>query len=128
MSARKPDLEPRLRFFASVDRGFGPGKAELLRNIASLGSITRSAARMKMSYNRAWILVREMNSLFREPLVVTRRGGSGKGGASLTAMGLHVATLYDRMEADCRRATLPDWTLLRRKIRKVGGRAGRAPA
>src|ERR1700684_2832428 len=103
MSGRKPDMEPRLRFIVSAGRGFGPGKAELLRHIASLGSITRSAAQMKMSYNRAWILVREMNSLFREPLVVTKRGGSGRGGASLTAMGRHVAAIYDRMEADCRK-------------------------
>ena len=117
MSGRKPGLEPRLRILVSADCGFGPGKAELLRNIASLGSITRSAARMKMSYNRAWILVHEMNGLFREPLVVTKRGGSGKGGASLTAMGLHVAAIYGRMEASCRRATLPDWNKLRREFR-----------
>src|SRR5271169_3262842 len=97
MPGRQPELEPRLRFPAAL--GFGPGKAELLRHISKTGSITRSAARMNMSYNRAWILVRDMNKLFREPLVTKARGGKAGGGASITPTGKDVIARYTRMEA-----------------------------
>ncbi len=33
---------------------FGPGAAQLLEGVAELGSLRRSAARMEMSYNKAW--------------------------------------------------------------------------
>jgi molybdate transport system regulatory protein len=72
---------------------------------------------MKMSYNRAWTLVRDMNRLFRKPLVATARGGSAGGGASLTATGKDVMARYARMEAACRKATRGDWQALRRRLK-----------
>ncbi len=96
---------------------FGPGKAELLRHIQATGSIARSAALMKMSYNRAWILVRDMNALFREPLVCATRGGSSGGGATITRMGIETMVRYARMEAACRKATRAEWSALRRSLR-----------
>ncbi|HMD60762.1 MAG TPA: LysR family transcriptional regulator [Opitutaceae bacterium] len=117
MSGRLAKLEPRLRFPAAIEPRFGPGKAELLRNISRTGSIAKSAARMGMSYNRAWILVRDMNRLFRDPLVAAARGGSAGGGASLTPAGRDVVARYARMEAACRKATRADWEALRRMLR-----------
>jgi molybdate transport system regulatory protein len=72
---------------------------------------------MNMSYNRAWILIRDMNRLFREPLVASVRGGRKGGGASLTPAGQDVVARYTRMEAACRRATRGDWEALRRRLR-----------
>lgn len=117
MRSRLPALEPRLRFPSATKRAFGPGKADLLRHIVSTGSIARSAAQMKMSYNRAWLLVRDMNRLFREPLVTAVRGGSAGGGARLTRAGKDVLERYTRMEAACRRAAQPEWRILHRKLR-----------
>jgi molybdate transport system regulatory protein len=114
---RDLELEPRLRFPARVEIAFGPGKAELLRHIASTGSISRSAARMKMSYNRAWLLVRDMNRLFTESVVETARGGREGGGASLTPAGRDGLARYTRMESACRKATRSDWVALRRRLR-----------
>lgn len=42
---------------------------------------------MGMSYRRAWLLVDSLNQAFREPMVATQHGGSGGGGAVLTAAG-----------------------------------------
>lgn len=116
--SRPDDLEFRLRISTAIALGFGPGKAELLRHISETGSITRSAALMKMSYNRAWMLVRDMNRQFREPLVATARGGRTGGGALLTAAGKDVIFRYTRMEKACRKATRRDWEALRRKLRE----------
>jgi len=117
MPSRPCDLQFRLRIPTAIALGFGPGKAELLRHISETGSITQSAALMKMSYNRAWMLVRDMNRQFREPLVATARGGRKGGGALLTSAGKDVIVRYTRMENACRKATRRDWEALRRKRR-----------
>ncbi|QIF06012.1 LysR family transcriptional regulator [Roseimicrobium sp. ORNL1] len=86
------------------DLVLGPGKAELLAHIAETGSISEAARRMEMSYNRAWLHVKTMNAGFREPLVSSSRGGSEKGGATLTETGEQVLKLYRQMEQEASRA------------------------
>ena len=73
---------------------FGPGKAELLEHIRQTGSIAEAAKQMEMSYMRAWQLVKGMNKGWREPLVVTARGGSKRGGTVVTETGLKVLEIY----------------------------------
>jgi molybdate transport system regulatory protein len=84
---------------------FGPGKAELLEHIHETGSIAEAAKTMEMSYMRAWQLVKGMNSVWQEPLVTTARGGSKRGGASVTATGLEVIRLYRELEETTDAAT-----------------------
>lgn len=74
---------------------FGPGKAQLLRAIADTGSISAAAKTMKMSYARAWSLIRDMNETFGDKLVGTFAGGHRRGGANLTPTGEQVLALYD---------------------------------
>jgi molybdate transport system regulatory protein len=107
-----PELQPRLRFPHAGSDAFGPGKAELLRHIAATGSIRTAATEMGLSYNRAWQLVRDLNTLFREPLVAVTRGGGTGGGAQLTPTGEDVLARYMRMEEACREATSADWAAL----------------
>lgn len=76
----------------------GPGKADLLEAIAATGELRRAAARLGMSYMRAWKLVQMMNGAFREPLVETTRGGTGHGAARLTKTGKSVIAIYHEME------------------------------
>ena len=76
----------------------GPGKADLLERIAATGSIAAAGRSMGMSYKRAWMLVEEMNSAFRLPLVESSRGGTRGGGARLTASGAAVLANYRKLE------------------------------
>ena len=112
MPRSAPQLQPRLRFPNGSASSFGPGKAELLRHIAATGSIRTAATELGMSYNRAWLLVKDMNALFRDPLVSVARGGGTGGGAALTARGEDVLNRYTRMENSCRTATQKDWDAL----------------
>ena len=82
------------------------------------GSIRQAAARLEMSYMRAWTLVRIMNRCFRAPLVRPVRGGGKGGGAELTPTGRKVLGLYREMEADALRAINPTWVRLRRQMKK----------
>ena len=102
----------------------GPGKITLMELISKHGSISAAGKEMGMSYRRAWLLVDEINHIFREPLVETQMGGSGGGGARLTRLGRDVVGRYRAIEgaaataaaADMRalKAALPDRPLLDR--------------
>ena len=91
--------EPHLRILLGAATAIGPGKADLLEAIAACGSISAAAKEMGMSYRRAWLLVDTMNSCFTGPLVQSSRGGTGGGGARLTALGEEVLARYRAMEA-----------------------------
>ena len=72
----------------------GIGKIELLEAIAETGSISAAAASMGMDYRRAWLLLKSTQDAFSVPLFFTQRGGSGRGGASLTPEGEELIRSY----------------------------------
>jgi len=76
----------------------GPGKIDLLEEIAACGSISGAGRAMAMSYRRAWELVEEMNSMFAGPVVERQVGGKNGGGATLTPLGLALVTRYRAIE------------------------------
>ncbi len=84
------DLDP-----GGPDGRIGPGKIALLKAVAATGSISAAARSLGMSYRRAWLLIDAMNRLFGAPVVETREGGSGGGGAALTPLGEMVIRHYD---------------------------------
>jgi molybdate transport system regulatory protein len=94
-----------LRVYRGDEIALGPGKVELLEHIAATGSISEAARKMEMSYNRAWLLVNTMNRCFKQPLVLSSRGGEKHGGAQLTKTGKEVWRLYRLLEAKFATAT-----------------------
>jgi molybdate transport system regulatory protein len=107
------DTRLRLRILFGSNAMLGPGKAELLDHIAQTGSITAAGQRMGMSYKRAWGLVETLNATFREPVVVTARGGAKGGGAQLTETGQAVLRHYRRIEDRLRTGSEDDLATLR---------------
>jgi molybdate transport system regulatory protein len=96
------------RISLRVDLGpstrLGPGKVDLLEAIEASGSISGAGRAMKMSYRRAWLLVDELNRMFREPLVAAAPGGSNGGGAHLTPMGREIVAHYRAIESEAMKA------------------------
>jgi len=88
----------RLRLVIKPGVALGPGKLDLLEGIRDTGSISAAGKKMEMSYRRAWLLVDELNSCFRGPLVATAKGGHEGGGAKLTELGKEVISRYREME------------------------------
>jgi molybdate transport system regulatory protein len=113
-----PLVLPRLRVRHGTEIALGPGKVDLLDAIERTGTLAGAAEEMGMSYMRAWKLVRTMNACFREPLVETARGGTARGGASLTEAGRAVRDLYRRMEGACKEALKPLASQLRKQLAK----------
>lgn len=92
-------VEPRVRINYGRNLAIGPGKVDLLEHIDRTGSISEAAKAMGMSYMRAWTLVKSLDRGFAEPLVNKRRGGSARGGATLSKTGRRVVALYREIEA-----------------------------
>lgn len=105
-------LKPRVRVMRGAEIALGPGKIELLEAAQRTGSLSQAAKSLRMSYMRAWLLVRTMNRCFKTPLVHLERGGRHGGKAVLTELGLKVLALYTRMEASGVRAMTPSWNQL----------------
>ena len=101
----------------------GPGKIRLLEEIARLGSISAAGRALKMSYRRAWLLVDELNSSFREPVVTTRLGGTGGGTASVTPLGTSVIRAYRTMETEAQRIVRRRFAALMAQLRESPRRA-----
>ena len=119
-AARAASGERRPRLSLRVMRGragvLGPGKADLLEGIDQTGSIAAAGRRMKMSYKRAWQLAEELNRGFRDPLIEASKGGSGGGGAQLTALGSEVLARYRCIEAACELAAATELAALQRRL------------
>lgn len=97
MSLPSPHIKLRLEFGDRLV--LGPGKAQLLALIEQMGSISAAGREMGMSYKRAWSLIEEMNLALTQPVVISSRGGSGGGGATLTPVGVAVLAHFRRLEA-----------------------------
>lgn len=94
----------------------GPGKIALMELISKHGSISAAGKEMGMSYRRAWLLVDEINQIFREPLVEKQMGGSGGGGARLTKLGRDVVGRYRAIEGAAATASAADLRALRASL------------
>ena len=117
MTAVKAPVGARLRIDLGTTTAIGPGKADLLDHIVVTGSISEAGRRMEMSYRRAWLLVDEMNHMFRELVVTTAKGGKGGGGgAVLTDFGREVLARYRNMQAATEKAIAEDLKALRRVL------------
>jgi molybdate transport system regulatory protein len=106
LAKSQPTLIFRLQF--EPEGRIGRGKIELLAHIRETGSISAGGRAMDMSYRRAWLLVDEMNRLFKEPVVESQRGGKQGGGAVLTPFGEALITHYHAMEEKARAALADD--------------------
>lgn len=116
-TVKAKEIRLRLRVLSGGNIALGPGKIELLEQIQQTGSITEAARHLDMSYMRAWTLIRMMNRCFKEPLVVSLRGGSAGGGAQLTETGREALAIYQQMDADSLKAIDSRWKQLQKLLR-----------
>ncbi|MBY5438420.1 winged helix-turn-helix domain-containing protein [Rhizobium leguminosarum] len=117
-------LVPVLRIsFPDEDR-LGHGKMELLEHIRQTGSISAAGRAMDMSYRRAWLLVSEMNRMFKEQVVESQRGGQKGGGAALTPFGEELLARFRRMERTMRTSLADDLAWLEGKRNLQQGERG----
>jgi molybdate transport system regulatory protein len=113
--------------FEPSGSALGPGMAQLLEQVAELGSIRRAAASMGMSYRKAWLLIQEVQKTFDGAVVKTEAGGVAGGGTMLTELGNSLLTIYRRVESRAAAAAESDLKILSAMVRTNAAprRAGR---
>ncbi len=112
----EPVVQFRLRIRKGPHVAIGPGKIALLEAIEATGSITAAAKSLGMSYRRAWLLIDEMNTCMRDPVVATATGGLKGGGSELTAAGHEVVERYRAIQSRARAAVADDLERLLRQL------------
>ena len=73
---------------------FSYGKMNLLREIGNTGSISKASQNLGLSFRKAWSMVKTINERSKRPLVITKTGGKGGGGAELTIEGKEIVNTY----------------------------------
>jgi molybdate transport system regulatory protein len=81
----------------------GGDRINLLEKIGELGSITKAAKAVGISYKTAWDAVNMINNLSEKPLVNRSTGGKGGGGTSLTAEGKKVLEQFQVIQVEHRK-------------------------
>lgn len=81
----------------------GEDRFNLLEKIDELGSITKAAKAVGVSYKTAWDTVNLINNLAEKPLVDRLTGGKGGGGTSLTAEGKRVLVQFTTIQEEHRK-------------------------
>jgi molybdate transport system regulatory protein len=95
-----PAVSVRFRVDFGSRCSIGVGKVELLEGIARSGSLSQAAREMRMSYRRAWLLLKDLNSSFDHPVARASVGGRGGGGVVLTPFGTRLVAGYRRLESN----------------------------
>jgi len=93
-TARKDKKRPEiyLRIVFPDYNAIGPYGTAFLEAVQEHASIAAAARAKRVTYQRAWKTVRNLNSMFAEPLIATRQGRGG--GANLTPAGKRVLALF----------------------------------
>ena len=81
----------------------GGDRIALLEKIDELGSITKAAKAVGISYKTAWDTVNLINNLAEKPLVDRSTGGKGGGGTSLTTEGKKVINQFKTIQEEHRK-------------------------
>ena len=80
------------------DRFFGPGVCELLERIRETGSIQAAAARMELSYTKAWKILNRAEKELGTNLISRVSGGRNGGSSTLTEAGEKAVSDFREME------------------------------
>lgn len=96
----------------------GPGKADLLEAIDKTRSISAAGRTLGLSYWKVRALMDEMAQCFRAPVVEAIKGGSGGGGAQLTALGREALDRFRAMELRAEKGIAEDMKVYRKLLKK----------
>ncbi len=93
-------LDASLWLNRADNKFLGADRIALLEKIDKLGSITKAAQAVGISYKTAWDQVNTINNMADKPLVDRLTGGKGGGGTSLTAEGKKIVQQYKTIQEE----------------------------
>lgn len=106
-------MKIKSKIWIETDHGIiiSEGRIQLLKLIASTGSLNKAAKEMNISYQKAWKLVDASNKASKEPLIATQIGGNKGGGTVITPYGQSLIETFEKINNEC-------WEFLDRQLEK----------
>ena len=93
-------MKVRTKVWIEDDRGkvvFGGGRGHMLEAINRLGSMSKAAKALKMSYRTLWGRIKSTEDRMGAKLLLTRPGGGKGSGSILTPVGKRFLKNYRRL-------------------------------
>jgi molybdate transport system regulatory protein len=81
-------------------KSFGEGPYKLLKGVERTGSLHRAAADTKMSYQKAWTIIRRCEERLGFQLLVRKVGGVSGGGSTITPSGQEFLRQYESFRVE----------------------------
>ncbi len=81
-------------------KAFGEGPFRLLQLTAQKGSLHQAAKSMEMSYQKAWVIIRNSEKRLGFPLLERKIGGVAGGGSKVTEEGREFMKIYGRFRKE----------------------------
>ena len=85
-------------------KAFGEGPYKLLRRVEKTNSLNEAARQMRMSYSKAWKLIRTLEKRLGFVLLDKKVGGLSGGGSQVTSKGKELMKRYELFEKEAREA------------------------
>ena len=103
MKHKLPELKAHYKLWLSLKNGegiLGDGKWLLLRTIEEVGSISKAAVKLEISYRKAWGDLKKVEDLLGIPVIERHRGGQAGGSSVLTEQGVNLIKAYAKFHND----------------------------
>jgi molybdate transport system regulatory protein len=81
-------------------KAFGEGPYRLLKLIEKTGSLNRAAAEMKMSYRKAWKILKMVEEKLGFELIERKIGGMDGGGSQINGQGREIMKNYEKFRKE----------------------------
>lgn len=81
-------------------KAFGEGPFRLLKMVVEKGSLLQAAKSLKMSYQKAWVIIRRSEERLGFPLLERKIGGITGGGSEVTEAGQAFIENYERFRGE----------------------------
>jgi molybdate transport system regulatory protein len=85
-------------------KAFGEGPYRLLKGIEKTGSLRQAAAEQRISYRKAWLILKDIEKRLGFQILERQVGGVSGGGSVLTASGKSLMKRYERFRAEANKA------------------------
>lgn len=91
-------MKVNCKFWFEDDNGkkfFGKGNYLLLKEIDKTKSLNKASKNLKMSYSKAFNIIKNSEKIYGEKFVYTEIGGANGGGSTLTEVGERLIREYE---------------------------------
>jgi molybdate transport system regulatory protein len=101
------------------DKFMGIGVVWLLENILEKGSLRAAAANLGISYSKAYTMISKLEKSLDKAVLVRRKGGTSRVGATLTPFGITLLESYKIFHASMKEITKAPYEVFAADFNKI---------